>query len=279
MKLKLLLASTSILLITACTSAPKPPPPVVNQGTFENQISHSFDNTLKRSVLKGPTIFNHTTRVHYSLIVDDDKVKLKYNHRYRAQKAKNIFQVVDSSGVIHNVSNVRKDVGNCRTPAFVWKRINCVIQESGVVNVESALDYKLIALDDSIIDLSINKDYLNAINSKKSKMMKIGEAKRFHKNAVGKHKRSKLDQKKTCNKKRKKAATDLAPSVKTAHNTESARKVETVTKQSVKMIEVDTVTYTKSQSIKSQPKAKRERKIEKTTVVNAKDLKDLGYIK
>lgn len=188
MKTKIFLSAASLLLLTACSSK-EVEPVIIDYNTFANGITFTFDDTLKKSIIKGP-VFNQTNSdIKYSLFVDDGVVKMDYTHSYLSKDNKNFYKMVDYRGRDYKISNIKNEIVKCNGDSSFRNPNLCLIKESGIVQLDPKIKYKyqLISTIGQNLDFEINVDYMDAITDFHKKH--TSSSKKIRKSANFKHKK------------------------------------------------------------------------------------------
>lgn len=291
MKLKLSLISSSLILLTACANTP---PPIVNMDTFSGQTKFQFDDTLKRTVLKGPEVNIPKSTLSYSIMIDkfdDNQMKVKFTDRYEAREVKNIFKVVDVTGKKYNIAKEARSVEECRNSFLLIKGAKCNVVESGIISIIDNKNYKLISVDGNIADLNLNEDYLNSMLLKKHKIDNVKHIKKHKTNSKKYKKLNPIKNDHKHHKHHKHHKAKMVQPVKTNskklnpiennhkhHKVKMVKPVKTyekVEKTAIKITEIETVKLTK---VVKPTHAKPAAEKRAAKIVNARDLKKLGYI-
>lgn len=171
MKNKILFAMTAIassLTLSACSSAPKTDHIPV-YADFEDNISYTFDDTLKKTVVSGPVMVDKNKKIKYSILIDDKDLKIKYEHTYSAkEKTKTFFKVVDLTGKSYQIEKGNLNIIKCNGDSHLFNDGFCKIQETGLFTLEKLPKYKYQFVSSEKLkghlDFEPNIDYLRAMD-------------------------------------------------------------------------------------------------------------------
>ena len=161
-------AIASSLTLSACSSAPQTDHIPV-YADFENNISYTFDDTLKKTVVSGPVVVDRNKKIKYSILIDDKDLKIKYDHTYNAKEnTKTFFKVVDVAGKSYQIEKGDLNIVKCNGDSHLFNDGSCKIQETGIFTLEKLPKYKyqLVSSDKlkGNLDFEPNIDYLRAMN-------------------------------------------------------------------------------------------------------------------
>ena len=161
-------AIASSITLSACSSAPQTDHIPV-YADFENNISYTFDDTLKKTVVSGPVVVDRNKKIKYSILIDDKDLKIKYDHTYNAKEnTKTFFKVVDVAGKSYQIEKGDLNIVKCNGDSHLFNDGSCKIQETGIFTLEKLPKYKyqLVSSDKlkGNLDFEPNIDYLRAMN-------------------------------------------------------------------------------------------------------------------
>lgn len=181
------MSAASLLFLTACTN--KPLEPIVDYNTFSKGMTYTFDDTLKKSVIKGPVFTQEDLGMKYSLFVDDGVIKMDYVHSYISSENKNFYKMIDYRGNNYKIHNLKNEVTGCSGQSSFKNAGKCVVNESGIVQLDPKIKYKyqLVSANGQNLDFEINVDYMDAITDFHKKH--TSSSKKIRKSAHFNHKK------------------------------------------------------------------------------------------